>query len=285
MEDNCGGHEAMGVVCSNGDEAEGSGAGSGQVEVAVAVKSATTGGGVEGVPVTLTVDNLVLSEITNIEGVAVFTLSADYVGMWATIVMETEGYATVTIVREIVIESEIINIFASPELAEGEHRIVLSWETERDLDIYALGRDRTTGEIVCKTWYADRSGCAGVNLDVDNMFGYGPETITFSDADNDAYEYELYVNDYDGIGIANTGAHIILYGENNIELDVPTPGNGELWWVLGTFEPSVGTSSFEMIDRLEFSDPDFNEETPIQRKLRKLKKGKKGKKGKKQQKV
>merc|ERR550517_1441877 len=101
-EDNFGGHEAMGVVCSNGDEAEGSGAGSGQVEVAVVVKSATTGGGVDGVPVTLTVDNLVLSEITNIEGVAVFTLSADYVGMWATIVMETEGYATVTIVREII---------------------------------------------------------------------------------------------------------------------------------------------------------------------------------------
>ena len=81
---------------------------------------------------------------------------------------------------------------------------------------------------MCKTWYAGRGGCAGVNLDVDNMFGYGPETITFTDADNDAYEYELYVNDYDGIGIANTGAHIILYGETNIELNVPTPGNGEL---------------------------------------------------------
>ena len=69
-----------------------------------------------------------------------FLFSADYVGMWATIIMETEGYAPVTIVREI-IAGEIINIFASPDLAAGEHRIVLSWETERDLDIYALGRD------------------------------------------------------------------------------------------------------------------------------------------------
>merc|ERR1719209_260400 len=283
MEDNCGGHEAMGVVCSNGDEAEGSGAGSGQVEVAVAVKSATTGGGVEGVPVTLTVDNLVLSEITNIEGVAVFTLSADYVGMWATIVMETEGYATVTIVREIVIESEIINIFASPDLAAGEHRIVLSWETERDLDIYALGRDRTTGEIVCKTWYADRGGCAGVNLDVDNQFGYGPETITWTDADNDLYVYELYVNDYDGIGIAGTGAHIVLYGESTIELDVETVGSEEMWWMLGTFEPSVGISSFQEVNALETSNPDTREETAVERVLKKSKKGKgRKRKGKKE---
>merc|ERR1719370_461831 len=204
---NCGGSEGAGVICSND---EGPGSGSGLEEVAVLVKSATTDGSLEGASVELIFydDITVLTGTTDSEGVAVFTLSPGVGGQLATIVVSREGYATVTIVKEIY-AGVLINIFASPDLAAGEHRIVLSWETERD---------------------------------VDNMFGYGPETITFTDADNDAYVYELYVNDYDGIGIANTGAHIILYGETNIELDVPTPGNGELWWVLGTFEPSVGTS-------------------------------------------
>jgi len=280
-EDNCGGHEAMGVICSNG------------VDVSVSVHSATTDGSLEGASVEFTLGGLVLSGTTDSEGVAVFTLSPDApIGQSATIVVSREGYSSVTVQRLIDTEvwpsehlgqsahQQLINIFASPELAEGEHRIVLSWETERDLDIYALGRDRTTGEIVCKTWYADRSGCAGVNLDVDNTFGYGPETITWTDADNDAYVYELYVNDFNGIGIAGTGAHIVLYGESTIELDVETVGSEEMWWMLGTFEPSVGISSFQEVDALQTSNPDDREETAIARQLSRSKKWRGGKKPK-----
>ena len=46
---------------------------------------------------------------------------------------------------------EILNIFRrevaialSPSLAENEMRIVLSWETSQDLDIYALQMDKYT---------------------------------------------------------------------------------------------------------------------------------------------
>ena len=80
---------------------------------------------------------------------------------------------------------------------------------------------------MCKTWYANRSGCAGVNLDVDNTYGYGPETITWTDAENDPYYYTLYVHNYMHYGVAGNGAHIVLYGETKIEMDSKDVGDGE----------------------------------------------------------
>ena len=99
---------------------------------------------------------------------------------------------------------------------------------------------------MCKTWYAAMDGCAGVNLDIDVTDGFGPETITWTDANNDLYLYQLYVHDYshwsgtgtgygtsvaiaEG-GVAGTGANIILYGETAepIEMRVVDGDSGEL---------------------------------------------------------
>ena len=86
---------------------------------------------------------------------------------------------------------------------------------------------RTTGEIVCKTWYDNPGGCDGVNLDND-VYEFGPETITWTDAANDAYLYELYVHDYSEVGVAGTGASIILYGETPVEMSVVDLEIGDL---------------------------------------------------------
>ena len=103
-----------------------------------------------------------------------------------------------------------------------------------DLDSFAASRDRsdpfffrTTGDIVCVTWWSDKSSCPGVNLDMDED-GYGPETITWTDADNDAYSYMIYVNDYSENRVAGTGARITLYGETEIEMEVADGDSGEL---------------------------------------------------------
>ena len=90
-----------------------------------------------------------------------------------------------------------------------------------------VSNPRTTGEIVCKTWYGSRGGCAGVNLDVD-VSGYGPETITWTNADNDNYIYQLYVHDYSQGGVAGTGASITLYGETSVEMSVADGDGGDL---------------------------------------------------------
>jgi len=193
--------------------------------------------------------------------------SVDFLGQQATIVVEIRGYAIVTATKEISAgeSGELINIFPSPALAESEFRIVLSWDTTTDLDIYALGKDRRTGRIECKVYYDDKTGCPGVNLDIDHTEGYGPETITWTDAKNDAYKYELYVHDYSKDGVAGTGANIALYGETEIKLNVEDVGSG-LWWMLGTFEPSVGISSFEELTELQDSDPDTRQQTAMGRK-------------------
>ena len=94
-------------------------------------------------------------------------------------------------------------------------RIVLSWETTQDLDLYALQMDkyflnwikkisyidfpnvwttkitkvikpipffdRATGDIVCKTYWRNMAGCEGIILDVDSLHGEnGAETITWN---------------------------------------------------------------------------------------------------------
>ena len=81
---------------------------------------------------------------------------------------------------------------------------------------------------MCKTYWSDSSSCPGVNLDID-VYEYGPETITWTDADNDAHSYMIYVHDYDQGGVAGTGARITLYGETEIEMEVADGDSGELW--------------------------------------------------------
>ena len=70
-----------------------------------------------------------------------FLFSSVVIGSLAGIYVSREGYANVLEEREIKSGGQLIRIFASPNLAEGQHRLVLSWQTTEDLDIYALGRN------------------------------------------------------------------------------------------------------------------------------------------------
>ena len=64
-------------------------------------------------------------------------------GLTATIIVSKEGYVTVEVIRVISATSEnYISVFSSPELAEGEHRLVLTWDTTTDLDVYALQKNK-----------------------------------------------------------------------------------------------------------------------------------------------
>ena len=67
-------------------------------------------------------------------------------GAPATIEVSGAGYTSVVVERKFfddeAMHDPIIQIFASPELREGEHRVVLSWDTNTDLDIYAAQMDK-----------------------------------------------------------------------------------------------------------------------------------------------
>ena len=65
-------------------------------------------------------------------------------GTRATIEVSAAGYISLSEERSIRpdLDFQAINIFPSPELSDGEHRVVLSWVTKTDLDIYVLQIDK-----------------------------------------------------------------------------------------------------------------------------------------------
>merc|ERR1711973_827218 len=228
------------------------------VTVHVIVKSATAGYAVANASVNLYdfLSGLDETSYTNGEGIASFSVSRAFVGVTASITVSREGYILETIERTISNEARQIfqGIFIAPTLNEGELRLVLGWETTQDLDLYVEQINKATGEIVCVTYWNNRTGCDGVTLDVDS-YDFGPETVTWGDAANDPYSYNILVNDYDDEGdnwdnddvegLGPSGAKVTLFGETNIKMEAEA-GNSGSWWVIGTFSPSQGTSSFSM---------------------------------------
>merc|ERR1712226_191526 len=156
------------------------------VHAGVQVKSATTGGALSNVTVKLIVDNLDHFSTTDDQGIAIFTLSIAS-SQLVTVEVAEAGFIGESFEWYINVDgsSQFFAINISPELADHEYRLVLSWDTTQDLDTFVVQKNKTTGEVVCTVWWSSRSSCAGVNLDVDNTAGYGPETVTWSDAEND----------------------------------------------------------------------------------------------------
>ena len=83
-----------------------------------------------------------------------------------------------------------------------------------------------TGAVVCQTSWQNKAGCNGVLLDVDSLRGPGPETVTWGDAANDPYMYKIWVNDYDDLGVGQSGAKITLFGETNIKMEAEAGKSG-----------------------------------------------------------
>ena len=71
----------------------------------------------------------------------------------------------------------------------------------------------------------NKASCDGVTLDVDS-YDYGPETVTWGDAANDPYMYKIWVNDYDDLGVGQSGAKITLFGETNINMEAEAGHSG-----------------------------------------------------------
>ena len=58
--------------------------------------------------------------------------------------MSKEGYIGDSAERKIVAgeANPTFGIFLSPKLTEGEHRLVLSWDTVQDIDLHILQQDK-----------------------------------------------------------------------------------------------------------------------------------------------
>lgn len=122
------------------------------------------------------------------------------------------------------------NVVLSPEVEEGEIRIVLTWGSNpTDLDAYAAGKSSSGKNFNIN--FTNTSVSEVGNLDVDDTSGYGPETITITDT---GANFEYYVVDFRNEGtMGGCGATVKVYLPGNssaIEYKIPS-GTGRLWRV------------------------------------------------------
>lgn len=116
--------------------------------------------------------------------------------------------------------------------------VVTSWDTDNtdvDTHVYANGQH---------IWYADKDPEIG-NLDIDDVNGYGPETIT-SEMTGLEWEVKLHYYSDHGNGSTNATVRVIYYdGTDVCDLTIPVDGfsSGE-WFPIGIF----GGADFECPD-------------------------------------
>ena len=139
-----------------------------------------------------------------------------------TIVVSKEGYIEENF--QVYISSggnEMTKDFAiSSKLEEDQIRLVLTWGAlPTDLDSYLVGTTSTGRSINISfmNMIARDSSNVLAQLDVDDMTGYGPETITLNAVDG---TYEYYVKDYTGSGtMSSSGAQVKIYkGSSLVEV-------------------------------------------------------------------
>jgi hypothetical protein len=104
--------------------------------------------------------------------------------------------------------SNIISINVSVlRLGTGALQISLTWDTPTDQDLYVTDPN---GEEIS---YQSQTSTSGGLLDRDDLDGFGPENIFWSDDAPDG-EYSVSVNDYDETSTPNT-FYITVSGPNN----------------------------------------------------------------------
>jgi hypothetical protein len=136
---------------------------------------------------------------------------------------------------------DVVRINASPRLAEGEVRIVLTWgETPWDLDSHLFTPyDSAFGDNTYHIWYGNKTDAVGNNLDVDDTDSYGPETMTIPVLRNGLYKY--YVADFTNCirdnptsyDLSYSGAMVNVYTSNGLTATFTVPVNtpGVIWEV------------------------------------------------------
>lgn len=147
-----------------------------------------------------------------------------------------EGYETVF--REVYVgtysKSVSQDFTITKSVGEGEVRIVLEWgATPRDLDSYLIGNTDSGDEVFVsyRSKVSESSGKTVAELDLDDIDGYGPETITLYDM-NGTYTYSVV--DFNMTGMINTsGATVTVYmpGEAPQTISISPDFSGEVWRV------------------------------------------------------
>lgn len=168
------------------------------------------------------------------------------------IAVSLQGYVTLerTVTHDSPVTDEVFAVTVQPQ--EGQYRVVLTWgETPSDLDAHMW---TTISEILYEVYYGDKGAEAEppyIALDIDDVSGFGPETITIYDLVGPVV---FGVYNYSGTpSITGSNAKIEVYSSAGkiAEFSVPTTGDG-LWWHV--FNMNVN-GQITTVDTLSNNDP------------------------------
>jgi hypothetical protein len=131
----------------------------------------------------------------------------------------------------------------SPKMKLGKFRIVLDWgEEPSDLDAHLVKRDGY--HISFRNMKSAPDGEA--QLDRDDLTGFGPETITINNVDNDS-KFTFYVHDFSNSSkpnssqLAESKAVVKIYGNDRLlhYLEVPKNLKGDTWNVFSIIDGRI----------------------------------------------
>eukprot|EP00033_Pygsuia_biforma_P000166 GCRY01000213.1.p1 GENE.GCRY01000213.1~~GCRY01000213.1.p1 ORF type:complete len:422 (-),score=101.30 GCRY01000213.1:293-1507(-) len=202
------------------------------------VLDATNGHAVSGAKVSL-VDGTTVT--TNSDGVYTFqsVVNGTYV-----VLANSDGYftnnKTLDVFTDLMPGSQS-TILLSPKLEKGQYRFVLSWgASPLDLDSHMVDPNN------CEVAYNHRS-CSASHLDVDRTNGYGPETITITNASASPGIYKHFVYIYSSGNFVNSQAVVKVYNENGLMnfADVPKTDATHRTWNTFTLNTATGALTLE----------------------------------------
>ena len=149
------------------------------------------------------------------------------------------------------------NMTVAPDAAVGLVRIVLTWNTKRDLDSQLTGpTDAPPGRF--HVYYVDKTYSDTVttaSLDVDNTVAFGPETTTIPVQTGGVYRFS--VHDFTGktqtssFALSLSGAQVRVYNGSNLvnTFNVPPGRGGTLWTV---FEMDGSSLAITPVNRMSY---------------------------------
>lgn len=165
-------------------------------------------------------------------------------------VVRNEGFYPQVVENVLVNEGEnaLDPVTAVEGVAEGALRIVLTWgSSPADLDSHLTGPS-LNGRFHC--YYSSKSPVSAVNLDVDDVNSFGPETITINEFTSGTYRYSVHnYSDWSqsgSEGIATSPARVEVYGSTGLVASFSPPAvtQGNTWRV---FEIEVSGSTIEIV--------------------------------------
>lgn len=149
------------------------------------------------------------------------------------------------------------NASITPVLPAGQTRVVLSWgETPYDLDSHMTVPTTTAGTDRFHVYYANRGSSTTspfVDLDTDDTYSYGPETVTIYQQVSGVYRYSIhdFSNGYSSSSTAMgaSGAQVKVYRGSSLIATFNVPNQaGTLWTVFelnGDTVTPVNTMTYE----------------------------------------